>query len=242
MFKRFIFYFAFMIVLSAILISIRHQTGNLMIVETARTELTHFAKPGILLVPLDSRPPCTQFVAQLAAIGGKPVLMPPSEYLDHYKTPAKQKQVREWFLEHAKSSDTAIVSVDMLIHGGLLASRLSAGSEVDAQAVVDLLRKVKQDNPALKLYVFSIIPRLLLADTDEYYTHQKNVFNYSVRKDLLLTFENPIDYFKLRELEAQIPSLVIERYNSLYIKNKQFSYTLIGLAQEGIIDGACGWV
>ena len=49
----------------------------------------------ILLIPLDSRPPCTNFVIDLAKIVNIEIIIPPDEILDNYKTPANQILVRQ---------------------------------------------------------------------------------------------------------------------------------------------------
>ena len=37
----------------------------------------------IILIPLDSRPPCTDFVVDLGKIAGTEVIMPPNKFLLH---------------------------------------------------------------------------------------------------------------------------------------------------------------
>lgn len=237
MYKRFILYTLLIFFFIACLINVRYQTGQLTIVDAVPFSSDRYYSGKILLVPLDSRPPCTQFVEQLASIAGISVQMPPRELMDNYKEPANRLALREWFLQNAKSSETAIVSADMLIHGSLLASRLNVGDQGDVQSSIDILKQAKQSNPNLKLYVFSIIPRLIIADTPENMSHQRNMLKYSIQKDLLFTFENPLDYKKLQELENKLPPETIERYLNLYDHNKRLNYALINLAKQGIIDG-----
>lgn len=237
MYKRFAIYIFLIIFISSCLINLQLQRGQFQIVDTTVLHKDTDYSSRLLLIPLDSRPPCTQFVEQLAAVAGTSVQIPPAELMDNYKKPGNRQALRKWLLENAQSNTTAIVSVDMLIHGGLLASRLNVGGQEDAQSVIDIFKQAKMINPQLKLYVFSIIPRLIIADTPENMSQQKNMLKYSIQKDLALTFENPLDYKMLMDLESKLPAEIIARYTGLYEHNKQLNYALIDLAKQGVIDG-----
>lgn len=237
MYKRFTIYILLIVFISTCLINLQLQQGQFQFVDAVLLHKNTNHNSQVLLMPLDSRPPCTQFVEQLAAIAGIAVQLPPADYMDNYQKPGNRDALRKWFLANVNSNETAIVSVDMLIHGGLLASRLNVGDQDDTQSAIDVLKQAKTINPRLKLYVFSIIPRLIIADTPENMSHQRNMLKYSVQKDLLLTFENPLDYKKLIDLEGKLPPGIIERYTGLYEHNKRLNYALIDLAKQGIIDG-----
>ncbi|MDT8901226.1 DUF4127 family protein [Anaeroselena agilis] len=191
----------------------------------------------VLLVPLDSRPPCTQFVEQLGRLAGIRVVLPPTELLDEYRTPANRTGLRDWLRSQAANADAAIVSVDMLEHGGLLASRLGTGTAADAEAALEALSEAHRSNPQLKIYAFSIIPRLLVADNADSARYQKKMLAYSVLKDEVLTFENPRDRDKLQKVSAQLPPAVVNRYLSLYEANTQLNFRLLAMTEEGVLAG-----
>lgn len=188
----------------------------------------------VLLLPLDSRPPCTQFVEQLGRIANIRVILPPDEMLDHFRNPSDKQALREWLKQNAASADAAIVSVDMLIHGGLLSSRLSQGPEEDIQETLSLFRDIHQQNPHLKLYAFHVIPRLLIADGSDNAVYRKDLLDYSILKNELSVFENPNDYKKLTEIEKRVPAAVIKNYESLYEQNFAINRELLKLAQDQI--------
>ena len=77
----------------------------------------------VLLVPLDSRPPCGRFVQDAARIAGVEVVLPPAELLDEYFRPGDTAALQKWTAENIQNYDAAILSVDQLLHGGILASR-----------------------------------------------------------------------------------------------------------------------
>jgi len=191
----------------------------------------------VVLIPLDSRPACTQFVEQLADIAKIQIIVPPPELLDNYKTPADKAAIRDWMISTCKTADAAIVSVDMLMHGGLLASRLGAGTSSDSSEAIKLLRDIHKENPQIKLYAFNIIPRLLLADSKENTAFQKNMLKYSVLKNQIDTFENPIDLEMLSEIESDTPADIIAKYNEMYANNARTNAELTSLAEQDILAG-----
>ena len=192
---------------------------------------------NVVLIPLDSRPPCTQFVQDLGRLAGVNIILPEQELLDQYKVPGNTHALRNWLKAQSQKADAAIISVDMLIHGGLLASRLSQGSLEDVQTVSNLLSTIHQDNPQIRLYAFTIIPRLLIADNQNTAAYQKSMGEYSLLKDKIYTFENPFDIKKMRDFEQTLPPELVERYFRLYEENTKLNEALMAMVEEGILSG-----
>lgn len=237
MFRRFLCCLAIIAAATAAAVALHFNSGY---IRTAQPAVLPASAPGtmtVLLVPLDSRPPCTQFVEQLSRLAGIRLVLPPPELLDKYRTPADRAGLRDWLRHQAPTADAAIVSVDMLLHGGLLASRLGEGTAADAEAVLGTLAELHRSHPRLKIFAFSIIPRLLVADNADSARYQKKMLEYSVLKDEVLTFENPLDRDKLQQVSAQIPPAVVVRYLSLYEANTQLNFRLVAMAEEGVLAG-----
>lgn len=78
--------------------------------------------PSIALLPLDSRPVCTQLPQQLAAMAGITLHMPKRADLNHLKTPAQFKKIEAW-LNQISERSTVILATDTLAYGGLIPSR-----------------------------------------------------------------------------------------------------------------------
>lgn len=194
------------------------------------------AAKKILLIPLDNRPPCMQFVIDLAKIKNYSIITPPADLLGNYKTPADSTALRVWLSNNIKNADAAIISTDMLIHGGLWASRLAHGNENDINTVLALLEKLHNTYPNVPLYVFNIIPRLIIGDNEENTKYQKSMVEYSVLKDKVNLFENPRDFEKLMSLTAKLPFSIIEKYNQLYQINNRLNQALIDMTANGIIS------
>ena len=95
----------------------------------------------LLFVPLDSRPPCTLMAQDLGRLASIDVILPPKELLDNYRTPANREKLSSW-LSHNAGQCPAVISGDLLIHGGLLASRLPQGTVNDEQNFFKLLQAI----------------------------------------------------------------------------------------------------
>jgi len=234
--KRFCGYFLIICMLVTTIFTMEVITGNIHfgIGQEVVFEQNNSPQMTILLLPLDSRPPCTQFVEQLAAIAGIKIILPPAEILDNYKSPADRLALQQWLRKNANQADAAIISLDMLIHGGLLASRHAYGSEQDQEKAIRFLEELHKENPQIPIHVFNIIPRLLIADTKETIEFQKSMAQYSTLKDQVAIFENPTDIQKLKELEKNLPPELIGKYQYLYTQNRDLNIHLINMTNQGI--------
>ena len=121
----------------------------------------------VILVPLDGRPPCRQFVIDAGRIGGTEVVTPPHELQDYYSQPGDTKAMRRWLLEEVAkgTTDSVFLSVDQLLYGGLLTAREKQATPAEVEEFLAFLRELHEANPAVPIYAFSILPRLTPQDT-----------------------------------------------------------------------------
>lgn len=79
----------------------------------------------LLLVPLDERPCNRKYpAALLTGIEDMELSMPSSSILGRKKEPADLEALWQFVEEELPTCDAAILSMDMMIYGGLLPSRL----------------------------------------------------------------------------------------------------------------------
>ncbi len=116
----------------------------------------------ILLVPLDDRPPTVQFVVKMGEIGDARVVAPPREMLGRFTEAGKPDEIIKWLkAQDLKSFDAAIVALDMVAYGGLVASRVHGDTNAEtALARIEILRELKKTNPRMPVYAQSVIMRL----------------------------------------------------------------------------------
>ncbi len=113
----------------------------------------------ILFIPLDDRPCNYLFPAELALIAGFELLKPPRELLGKFLSPGNPKRLLEWMQNNDSDSDAAIISSDMLIYGGLVASRKDQTEDYEENLaeLEDWLRQT----PIPKIILFGSIMRTL---------------------------------------------------------------------------------
>ncbi len=191
----------------------------------------------ILLIPLDSRPPCTQFVQQLASIANITIIMPPKDLLDNYLTPARKVELQIWLKNNISEADAVILSIDMLSDGGLLASRMSNRRTSDILMPINLIKSLHQQFPKTDFYAFSIIPRLLIADNSNQTAYQTLMKEFSILQDEIYTFENPLDIQRMQSIMQNIPLNIINQYLYKYQINYQVNLNLIGLVEQEVLKG-----
>ncbi|MHC9540389.1 MAG: DUF4127 family protein [Vulcanimicrobiota bacterium] len=113
----------------------------------------------VLYIPIDNRPCTMSFPAHLAQIAGLSLIMPPRELLGEYRSPGDPAMVLSWLGDMSRNVDTAIISIDMLVYGGLIASRSDIIHEREVSKNVQALEAwlVKREIPSV--YAFSVIMR-----------------------------------------------------------------------------------
>lgn len=161
----------------------------------------------MLLLPLDSRPPCTTLAQDLGRLASIDVIVPPNELLDNYHNPADRTKLTAWLSQNIQNYPAAVISGDLLIHGGLLGSRLPLGTAADEQNFLTTLNNL----PAGDITIFSIIPRLLVSDNllpDAWY--QWHLMRYSTLRDIVEQFGDYPSTRKLEEIKARIPAEILQ--------------------------------
>ena len=115
----------------------------------------------IALVPLDDRPVCLQYPTMMAPLAHAEVVAPPVEMLGRFTTTADTDAIARWLrAQDWRTFDALIVSTDMLVYGGLVASRVHAVDVDTALRRLDVIDEVRKAHATLPIYGFSVIMRL----------------------------------------------------------------------------------
>jgi len=189
---------------------------------------------SIILIPLDGRPPCKQFVIDAGLIAGFQITTPPTELQDYYSAPGDTKAMRQWLTENIPQKEAALISIDQLLYGGLLAAREKSATPSQQDELIVFLRELHAANPSIPLLAFSILPRQTPQDTIDGYQERKDLLAYSRligRQEAGLS----IDETKLQQLETAIPPKSKEKYLAHFTENENLNKKLIALVKEGVL-------
>ena len=182
----------------------------------------------VLLVPLDSRPPCTDFVVNGGKIIGRDIITPPTEYMDYYTRPGNTPALRSWLAEEMTDASAVILSVDQLLSGGLLAAREAHISAADIMALSDYLRSLHTAHPDVPLHAFYILPRAIPQDGIEGWRERRALLSYA--RLLGRTGEGlPVDTQEMDRLRTEFPSEYLERYLAHFDESTALAAMLVRL-------------
>lgn len=186
----------------------------------------------LAVLPLDSRPPCSLFTAQLGALAGIRTELPPYGLMDWYEDPAKAPLLQTWLTNNLAEQQGAVIATDLLSFGGLLHNRLAPLTREQENNLLTYLRNLRKQYPDKDYYVYSIIPRMLVSDQilpDSWY--QWHLMQWSILMDKKLQ-GLPYDEKQYASLQAEIPMEIKWKYICLYRENARFNTSLLHLAQQ----------
>ncbi len=113
----------------------------------------------IVLLPLDERPCNLRYPKQIFAGETIDLIIPSQEELGNKKTPVSLDWIDRYLIQETRDAKGLVVSMDMLLYGGLVPSRLHHHTEDDLLKRFDVLKVIKKNNPSLIIYAFDLIMR-----------------------------------------------------------------------------------
>ena len=112
----------------------------------------------IVLLPLDERP-CNFYFPEIMPKGDFELVLPPKNIMGDKKIAGKVDEIALWLYNSVKGASALVVSLDTLIYGGIVPSRLHTETIETLISRADIIRKIREENPSLKIYAFSLIMR-----------------------------------------------------------------------------------
>jgi hypothetical protein len=187
----------------------------------------------ILLIPLDDRPPCLQFPVEMGLIGDAEIVTPPRELLGRFTEAGKSDEIINWMKrQNLKSFDAAIVSIDMLAYGGLVAMRVHQTEDATAMRRIEFVREMRRLAPKMKIYGSSVIMRLAPTGDVKNEAYREKLAKWaeiSVESDT----QSKTDAAKL---EKEIPAFALADYKAARVRDLKINLKTIDLVRDGTID------
>lgn len=124
------------------------------------------AKAKIVMLPLDERP-CNFDYPRMMPRTDCELILPPREIMGKKKTPGDVARIADWLTEQVEGADAMILSLDTLVYGGILPSRLHHSKKEELIARLELIHRLRAANPRMKLYAFGLIMRCPTYSSDD---------------------------------------------------------------------------
>ena len=189
----------------------------------------------ILYVPLDDRPVNLGLVIQLADLAGLEIKIPNKEDLGYFLEEGNVDLIKEWI--KTEECDAVIVSLDMLLYGGLIASRTDKKSVEESMKRLEFLREYKKENTNIKIYGFSNIMRLSISvSSNESQIWWDKINKYNELRYRLESLNEINLKNNLEQIESEIPREVLNTYLRTRERNHKINMECIELVKDGIID------
>jgi hypothetical protein len=171
-----------------------------------------------------------QFPTLLGRVGATEVVSPPRELLGRFTGPGQPERIAEWLkTQDLRSFDAALISLDMLAYGGLVASRVHRVNEETARQRLAVIEWLRKKAPRLPLYGSSVIMRL--APTGD-------GANEAYREKLARWAEisaGQIHREETSRLEREIPPAALADYKQARIRNLSINLAALALTRRGVL-------
>lgn len=196
---------------------------------------------AILALPVDGRPVTCDQVALLAESAGWRLLLPPREWLGRMRAPGDRDRLAAWLLDTAGEAEGLVLSVDTLVYGGLVPSRLSDEGEDALARRLAVLRELHRRHPQLPIVAFAATMRISNNDHAEeerpyWAEHGSAIWRWSHHRDRHAVLGEPADRQAAEALEERIPAAVLDDYRAVRARNAAIAARVLDLAAEGVID------
>lgn len=111
----------------------------------------------IVLIPLDERP-CNMLFPERLFMENEFKIVRPKELGDK-KIPADIDELKTYLRKECKDADGLILSMDMLLYGGLVPSRCHNESKEILLSRMEIIKDIRRENKNILIYAFQVIMR-----------------------------------------------------------------------------------
>lgn len=194
----------------------------------------------LLFLPLDERFTTRDLFLSAAEITNFQILTPEKSILPRKKIPPDITALLDWTQMSARKAKIAVISADMFLYGGLIASRTSTDSYEAVQTRLKILENIHLDNPQLQLFVSSTVMRTPAYPSDEeepdyYAEYGREIFLFSFHSHRYEKLHDAKDKTVADEVKNQIPKAVLDDFLTRRARNFVINKDLIKLVEKNVI-------
>lgn len=198
-------------------------------------------KRVIVALPVDGRPAVRSQVQALVACAGWQLRMPEVAALGHFRQPADRDALAQWLRDEGDAADGFVLSLDMLVYGGLVPSRFvpdALPALLQRLAVVEALKARWPDKPVFAFAATLRISNNTVADEEKPYWagHGRALWAWSYHGDHAAVTGDAASAARAAEAEASIPVAVRDDYFASRQRNFEVTRRALRLLQRGVLD------
>ena len=194
--------------------------------------------PVIALVPLDNRPACLDYTVRIGRIAGADILTPPAAAIGAYSFPGDPDALKAWLDALDPAPDYLIISLDMLMYGGLVSMRTPETSEDLARSRLEAFREWARTHPKTRILAQGVIQRIARTGTgnkdEDNLTYLLGV--YVKRVDEAEARNDDELRASAEDLRQRLPADPLEDYLAARKRNHALNRESIRLAADGVVD------
>ena len=197
----------------------------------------------ILYVPLDDRDCNYEFPYRLSLMTeDMELLRPPYGWMGFLKRPADQEKIWNWLFEKAPECEYAILSVDTLVYGNIIGSRIHHNSMEKCAEYMERFRRLKQQNPHLHIHAFNLAARVAAyndahEDPEYWDDYGRDIWKYTWLldkgdRDEISAAEREEAAF----LQEKIPEDILKDFLDRRAVDRFVNLTSVDLVKEDVFD------
>jgi hypothetical protein len=188
----------------------------------------------ILYLPLDERYTTYRAFLNLAETTPYCILSPPEEMLPSWKTSADLDALHQWIDENIAQVNAMIISSEMYLYGGLIASRISNDSTNVVATRAERLFSYATKYPSLDIYVSNVVMRIPAYDGDfeepwYWASYGQDLYTYSYYLDKYNQQNCTEDYETAQAAINGVPSNAVNEFQ--WRRARNHNITMMTLSQ-----------
>ena len=192
-------------------------------------------------LPVDGRPAVRSQVQDLVACAGWTLRVPEVAALGHLRRPAPRDELRAWLLQQASEADGFVLSLDMLVYGGLVPSRFIEDDLPSLLQRLEVVRELRKAAPGKPIYAFAATMRISNNDVAEeekaYWSeHGRRLWAWSYHVDRARQLGAADSAALAQQAEAAVPAAVREDYLATRQRNLAVTRQALQMVKLGLID------
>ena len=199
------------------------------------------SKKKLLVLPVDGRPAVRKQLESLASLADWEVLLPPISMLGYFREAADLEQIDAWIEQYANSVDGFVLSLDTLVYGGLVASRICTDSSAHLLGRCQMVKSIKRRHADKPIFGFLSTMRISNNNVNEeekdyWGTYGEAIWAWSYYSDKFQVQGDIGDLKTARAAQSAIPCAVKTDYLETRKRNARITAAILELVADGTID------